>query len=135
MLGIASLQEKVNRSERDRDASSTRYSVRSGKLSRNLPCLAATWAPSNRIAGAALMRDRIIAGHRRNVHAETVHKMARSDNTYCLRAPPVRISTSASKNASTAGEAWANWSRSTIAAAMLTSSSDGSIAVSGGSSG
>jgi len=34
---------------------------------------------------------------------------------YSFRPPPVSSSTNASKNARTAGESWANWSRSTIA--------------------
>ena len=51
----------------------------------------------------------------------------------CFCPLPVSSSTSASKNASTAGDPCANWSRSTIAAEMLNSSSDGSIAASGGS--
>ena len=53
---------------------------------------------------------------------------------YCFRPLPVSSSTSASKNARIARESCANWSRSTIAALMLISSSDGSIAASGGSS-
>jgi len=53
---------------------------------------------------------------------------------YCLCPLPVSKSTSASKNARTAAESWENVARIAIAASMLTASSLGSIAASGGSS-